>query len=70
MCKAVACSGKHIRRVIISTGIKEATGLRIEVLKEVAQDRKKWREMVEEKTKNRERTNVYRTEEEPMATHS
>jgi hypothetical protein len=31
--------------------IKEATGLRIEVLKEAVQDREKWREMVEEKTK-------------------
>jgi hypothetical protein len=49
--------------------IKEATGLRMEVLKEVAQDRKKWREMVQEKTKNRERTNVHQTQEEAMANH-
>jgi hypothetical protein len=42
-------------------GIKEATGLRIEVLKEAVQDREKWREMVEEKTKKRECTNVHRT---------
>jgi hypothetical protein len=38
--------------------IKEATGLRLGVLKEAAQDRKKWRMLVEEKTRNRERTNV------------
>jgi hypothetical protein len=42
-------------------GIKEATGLRIEVLKEAVQDREKWREMVEEITKKRERMNVHRT---------
>jgi hypothetical protein len=50
--------------------IKEAIGLRMEVLKEAAQDREKWREMVEEKTKNRERTNVHRTQKEAMANHS
>jgi hypothetical protein len=38
--------------------IKEATGLPLEVLKETVQDRKKWRMLVEEKTRNRERTNV------------
>jgi hypothetical protein len=38
--------------------IKEATGLRLEALKETVQDRKKWRMLVEEKTWNRERTNV------------
>jgi hypothetical protein len=38
--------------------IKEATGLRLDVLKEAVQDRKKWRMLVEEKTRNRERTNV------------
>jgi len=38
--------------------IKEATGLRLGVLKEAVQDRKKWRMLVEEKTWNRERTNV------------
>jgi hypothetical protein len=38
--------------------IKEATGLRLEVLKETVQDRKKWRMLVEEKTRNRERTDV------------
>ena len=37
---------------------KEATGLRLGVLKEAAQDMKKWRMLVEEKTRNRERTNV------------
>jgi hypothetical protein len=38
--------------------IKEATRLQLEVLKETVQDRKKWRMLVEEKTQNRERTNV------------
>jgi hypothetical protein len=38
--------------------IKEATGLRLEALKETVQDRKKWRVLVGEKTRNRERTNV------------
>jgi hypothetical protein len=51
-------------------GIKETTGLRIEVLKEVSQDRKKWHEIVKERIKNRERTNIHRTQEEAMANHS
>jgi hypothetical protein len=38
--------------------IKEATGLRLEDLREAVQDRKNWRTLVEEKTRNRERTNV------------
>ena len=38
--------------------IKEATGLRLEVLQETVQDRKKWHMLVEEKTQNRESTNV------------
>jgi hypothetical protein len=38
--------------------IKEVTGLRSEDLKEAVQDRKKWRALVEEKTRNRVRTNV------------
>jgi len=38
--------------------IKEATGLRLEDLKEAVQDRKKWRTLVEEKTQNRVWTNV------------
>jgi hypothetical protein len=38
--------------------IKEATGLRWEDLKEAVKDRKKWRMLVEEKTRNRERTDV------------
>jgi hypothetical protein len=38
--------------------IKEATGLRLEVIKEAVQDRKKWRMLVEEKPRNRARTNV------------
>jgi hypothetical protein len=38
--------------------IKEATGLRLEDLREAVQDRKKWCTLVEEKTRNRVRTNV------------
>jgi hypothetical protein len=38
--------------------IKDATGLRLEALKETVQDRKKWRILVEEKSQNRERTHV------------
>jgi hypothetical protein len=38
--------------------IKEATGLRLEDLKEAVQDRKKWRMLVEENPRNRVRTNV------------
>ena len=38
--------------------IKEATDLRLEDLREAIQDRKRWRTLVEEKTRNRERTNV------------
>jgi hypothetical protein len=38
---------------------KEATGLRLEVLKEiVVNKKKKWRMLVEERTRNRERTNM------------
>jgi hypothetical protein len=38
--------------------IKEATGLGLDALKEAVQDRKKWHMLVEEKTQNREHTNV------------
>jgi hypothetical protein len=38
--------------------IKEVTGLRLDALKEAVQYRKKWRMLVEGKTRNRERTNV------------
>jgi len=38
--------------------IKEATSLRLEDLKEAVQDRKKWHTLVEEKNRNRVRTNV------------
>jgi hypothetical protein len=38
--------------------IKEATGVRLEDLREAVQDRKKWRTLVEEKTRNRVQTNV------------
>jgi hypothetical protein len=37
--------------------IKEAAGLRLEDLRKAVQDRKKWRTLVEEKTRNRVRTN-------------
>jgi len=50
--------------------IKEATSLRLEDLREVVQDRKKWRTLVEEKTQNRERTNVKWIQEKAMANHS
>jgi hypothetical protein len=50
--------------------IKEATGLCLEALKETVQDRKKWRMLVEVKTRNRERTNVKRMQEKAMANHS
>jgi hypothetical protein len=38
--------------------IKEATGLLLEDLREAVQDRKKWCTLMEEKTRNRVRTNV------------
>jgi hypothetical protein len=38
--------------------IKEDTGLRLEVLKEIVQDRKKWHMLVEGKPQNRERRNM------------
>jgi hypothetical protein len=38
--------------------IKEATGLCLEALKETVLNRKNWRMLVEEKTRNRESTNV------------
>jgi len=46
------------RRMPWLDSIKEATGLRLGALKEAVQDRKKWRMLVEEKTRNRERINV------------
>ena len=49
--------------------IKEATGLCMGVLKAV-HDRKKWRMLVEEKTRIRERTNVKWPQEKAMANHS
>jgi hypothetical protein len=45
-------------RMLWLDSIKEDTGLQLEVLKETVQDRKKWRMLVEEKTRNREHTNV------------
>ena len=40
--------------------IKENTGFGLEKLKEVVKDRNKWHRLVEEKTRNRERTNIKR----------
>jgi hypothetical protein len=45
-------------RMRLVDSIKEATGLRLDALKEAEQDRKKWRMFVEENIRNRERTNV------------
>jgi hypothetical protein len=47
--------GKPLMRWLDS--IKEATGLRLEDLREAVQGRKKWRTLVEEKTRNRVCTN-------------
>ena len=40
--------------------IKENTGFGLEKLKEIVKDRNKWRRLMEEKTRNRERTNIKR----------
>ena len=40
--------------------IKENMGFGLEKLKEVVKDRNKWRRLVEEKTRNREQTNIKR----------
>jgi hypothetical protein len=45
-------------RTLWLNSIKEATGLCLEALKETVQDRKKWRMLVEERTRNMERTDV------------
>jgi hypothetical protein len=45
-------------RMLWLDSIKEATGLRLDALKEAVQDKKELRMLVEEKTRNRERTNV------------
>ena len=50
--------------------IKEATGLWLEDLREAVQDWKKWRMLVEEKTRDRVRTNVKWIQEKAMANHS
>ena len=50
--------------------IMESTGLHLETLKDTVKDRKKWRMLVEEKTRNRERTNVKQPQEKAMANHS
>jgi hypothetical protein len=38
--------------------IRETTGFGLEKLKEIVKDRNKWHRLVEEKTGNRERTNI------------
>jgi hypothetical protein len=38
--------------------IKENTGFGLEKSKQIVKDRNKWRRLVEEKTRNRERTNI------------
>jgi len=40
--------------------INENTGFGLEKLKEIVKDRNKWRRLVEERTRNRERTNIKR----------
>jgi hypothetical protein len=40
--------------------IKEITGFGLEKLKEIVKDRNKWRRLVEEMTRKRERTNIKR----------
>jgi hypothetical protein len=71
--QVAGCRRQGKPRMRWKDSFKEATGQQMEqmeVLKEAAQDKKKWREMVEEKTKKRERTNVHRTQVEAMANHS
>jgi hypothetical protein len=50
--------------------IKEATGLRLNDLREAVQDSKKWCTLVEEKTRNRVQINVKCIQEKAMANHS
>jgi hypothetical protein len=38
--------------------IKETTGFGLEELKDTVKDRNKWHRLVEEKTRNREQTNI------------
>jgi hypothetical protein len=45
----------HLRWI---DSIKENKGFGLEKLKEIVKDRNKWRRLVEEKTRNRERTNI------------
>ena len=41
----------------------------LEKLKEIVKDRNKWHRLVEEKTRNRERTNIKRQKGKAMANH-
>ena len=50
--------------------IKEATGLQLEDLREALQDRKEWRTLVKEKSRNRERKNVKLIHDKAMANYS
>jgi hypothetical protein len=47
----------HLRWI---DSIKENMGFGLEKLKEIVKDKNKWRRLVEEKTRNRERTNIKR----------
>jgi hypothetical protein len=49
--------------------IKENTRFGLEKLKEIVKDRNKWRRLVEEKTRNRGRTNIKRQKGKEMANH-
>jgi hypothetical protein len=49
--------------------IKENMGFGMEKLREIIKDRNKWRRLVEEKTRNRERTNIKRLKGKAMANH-
>jgi hypothetical protein len=50
--------------------VKEATALLLEDLREAVQNRKKWRTLVEENTRNIVRTNVKRIQKKAMANYS
>jgi hypothetical protein len=47
----------------------ENMGFGLEKLKEIVKDRNKWCRLVEEKTRNRERTNIKRQKGKAMANH-
>ena len=61
------CRRQGRPRLMWMDSIKENTGLGLEKLKEMVKDRNKWRRLVEEKTRNRERTNIKRKKRKAMA---